>query len=109
MAAGGRVPDRLLVQRHGQAPGHAADELAARGQRVDDPARGEDAEHPPHPDLAGGHVHRDLGELGAEGVPFLLGERRRSASAVSDRAVIPSGGMPAAEGQLLPQLARRAR
>lgn len=66
VAAGRHVADRFLVERHGQAPGHAADELAAGGEGVDDPARREDAQQAAGPDLAGGDVDGDLGELGAE-------------------------------------------
>ena len=62
------VHDALLVQRHREAHGHAADELRARGLRVDDAADGEDAEHARDADLAGVDVDAHLGELGAEGV-----------------------------------------
>jgi hypothetical protein len=51
---------------------HSADDLAPRGERVDDPAGREDAEHAAHPYLAAGGIHGDLGELGPVGVPFLL-------------------------------------
>ena len=67
----------VLVQRHRQAHRHAADELRPRGARVDDPARGEDAEQPRHPDLAGVGVHPHLGELRAEGVAAWSVVRRR--------------------------------
>jgi hypothetical protein len=42
-ATRGPVHGRLLVQSHREAPGHAADQLAACGERVDDPAGREDA------------------------------------------------------------------
>ena len=62
------VHDALLVQRHREAHGHAADELRARRLRVDDAADAEDAEHPREADLAAVDVDADLDELGAEGV-----------------------------------------
>ena len=105
-----RVEHALLVQCHGQAHGHAADELRPGGARVDDPAGGEHAEQPRHPDLAGVAVDVRLGELGAErvhGVPLggrvLLGaavgarpRRRGSAPYLSRKALrrVDDGGAP---------------
>jgi hypothetical protein len=67
--AGDGIHRALLPQRGGQAHGHAAEELRARGARVDDPAGSEDAERPRHGDLAGAGVDLHLDELGAERVP----------------------------------------
>ena len=69
------VHDALLLQRHPEAQGHAADELGARGLRVDDAADREHAEHAREPDLAAVGVDADLDELGAEGVARELGLR----------------------------------
>src|SRR5262245_23480310 len=62
------VHHALLMQRHGEAHRHAADELRARGTRVDDPTHGEEAEQPGHADLARIDIDPDLSELRAEGM-----------------------------------------
>src|SRR6202012_5186651 len=58
-----RVDDEILGQRRADAEHHAADLLAARGFRVQNPACGEYAEHAADPDLASIAVHRHLAEM----------------------------------------------
>src|SRR3954451_15782409 len=58
------VGQGFLVQRHAYAPDHAADDLAARCFRVDDPAAGDCADHAGHGDSAEVLVHFNLDEYG---------------------------------------------
>ncbi len=74
------------------------DELTARGQRVDDPAGREDAEHPPHPHLPAGDIHGDLGELGTERSSSFCSSAP-TACGVSD-AVVPARNAAAGRARL---------
>ena len=62
------VEDGVLVERHADAPHHAAQELRAGGASIEDPAGREDADH--SRDVHGSEIGVDqhLGELGAESV-----------------------------------------
>jgi hypothetical protein len=68
-----RIHDARLMERHGQAHGHPADELGPGDARVDDPSDGEDPQQPRDPDFTGINVHPDLGELGSDDVSRMAG------------------------------------
>jgi hypothetical protein len=78
-AAEGVIREGLLVQRHGDAPDHAAEHLAARRLRVQDPPRRPRGDDAGHPDLAELLVHPHLREdrrVGVGRVGLLVGLAR---------------------------------
>ena len=71
-ASGAQVGSRVFEERHREAPGHAAQVLAARGLCVEDAAGCERADHAFYPHRAEFGVDAHFGELRAEGVHRVL-------------------------------------
>ena len=84
------VEHGILHQRIADPPDHPADRLAARELCVEDAARLEHAEHPPHPHFAGDDINRDFGELRAvRGLAESLGVRSLRNLAFADQGLGP--------------------